>query len=528
MTPAVNRVARWAPHVVGMVVYGFAVCWFASNQQLWTDETTQLSGLRLDPVEVVRWLAGVDRQRFGVPGDRMPPLSYWIGWSWSQVFGLSEHSLRMLAALSVGVALLFLIETAQRCFGKRSAWVLALGCGLSPNWLTFGAEIRTYPLLLLASAIAFWAFSQLCEGPKERHARYWLLLAGSGLCAAYAHFFGLVMMGSLACASVLLIYRRALPWKLPALLSVAYGVLVVGLLPFLRSAVEMSQAPEAGPRAFQLVSAVRLVYRLLGGHPAVGFSLAASALVVVGTAGCIALTLSFSRLAVFPTCLAVSLFAGLGADLFAGVLSKGFDPFTAAYNIWLLPPVGLLFAGCIADERIGRAALFAKFALGAALLGTVLGAGNLLANPGVYAHGAARSIAARVKEAAGGDLGSVVVVHDAGESWGHTYFPLLFEFGTSVQQVLAKENPETHALSLERVPEGTPITLDEIRSKKLLFATTRNQGASELGRFVTSGQVPDLGRAELSRALAGSGCQKLGTQAYVALSSTEMSTLQCR
>ena len=68
--------------------------YFASRQTIWIDETTQLSGLTLSPVQVVPWLLGHDSYRFAVPGDRMPPMSYWIGWTWGKCFGSSEWSLR--------------------------------------------------------------------------------------------------------------------------------------------------------------------------------------------------------------------------------------------------------------------------------------------------------------------------------------------------------------------------------------------------------------------------------------------------
>ena len=50
---------------------------FLPHQSLWNDEATQLCGVGLDPVEVTRWLAGWSHHNFGIPSDRMPPVSYW-------------------------------------------------------------------------------------------------------------------------------------------------------------------------------------------------------------------------------------------------------------------------------------------------------------------------------------------------------------------------------------------------------------------------------------------------------------------
>ena len=61
---------------------------FLPHQTLWIDEVTQMAGLGLGPIGVVRWLLHPTLTDLGVPSDRMPPLSYWLGWLWAQAFGL--------------------------------------------------------------------------------------------------------------------------------------------------------------------------------------------------------------------------------------------------------------------------------------------------------------------------------------------------------------------------------------------------------------------------------------------------------
>src|SRR5262245_31798830 len=84
-----------AAQAILVVVTAFLAIGFAFRQELWVDEASQLSGLTLQPVEMLRWLAGHEWGRFGVPGDRSPPGSYVAGWIWSRTFGLSEISLRI-------------------------------------------------------------------------------------------------------------------------------------------------------------------------------------------------------------------------------------------------------------------------------------------------------------------------------------------------------------------------------------------------------------------------------------------------
>ena len=59
--------------------------WFLPQQAFWLDEATQLSGEGLGPWGVTRWLAGMDSHGFDQFPDRMPPLSYYLGWAWACV-----------------------------------------------------------------------------------------------------------------------------------------------------------------------------------------------------------------------------------------------------------------------------------------------------------------------------------------------------------------------------------------------------------------------------------------------------------
>ena len=58
----------------------FFVCavHFALAQNLWIDESTQLSGATLPLGRLFAWLTGTREPSFGVPPDRMPPISYLI------------------------------------------------------------------------------------------------------------------------------------------------------------------------------------------------------------------------------------------------------------------------------------------------------------------------------------------------------------------------------------------------------------------------------------------------------------------
>src|SRR5262249_38280768 len=84
---------------------------FARMQNIWLDEATQLSGITLNCWEMLRWLAGADQDRLGVPGDRMPPLSYLLDWLWLHLCGPSEIGFRLFhsAFVIAGVAALAVV-----------------------------------------------------------------------------------------------------------------------------------------------------------------------------------------------------------------------------------------------------------------------------------------------------------------------------------------------------------------------------------------------------------------------------------
>src|SRR5580765_5828134 len=116
---------------------------FAAQQEIWLDETTQLAGLSLGPARVLPWLAGADPGRFaGIPADRMPPLSYWVGWLWSQAFGRSEASLRALGVALGAAAALLVFASARRLWGRAAGYLAGLSFALSPNVIVSSVEIR--------------------------------------------------------------------------------------------------------------------------------------------------------------------------------------------------------------------------------------------------------------------------------------------------------------------------------------------------------------------------------------------------
>ncbi len=62
---------------------------FLEQQSIWTDETSQMSGLTLGPLHVVEWLLGKDYQ-LHVPFDRAPPFKLLDGATWRTLWPIHK------------------------------------------------------------------------------------------------------------------------------------------------------------------------------------------------------------------------------------------------------------------------------------------------------------------------------------------------------------------------------------------------------------------------------------------------------
>ena len=201
-----NSLLPSLPGLIALVVFSAL---FIPQQSLWSDEVTQMAGLTLAPVEVAKWLAGKDWFRFGVMGDGHPPLSYWLGWIWVQSFGLTETSMRYFGLFFSSLTLLTTGVLARRISGPIGQCVACLVFGLSPNMITLGVEIRSYPVFMFFSALAFLAFFLVVDRPTTGRFAFW---AAAMIAASYTHFFaGFLAAGLLSCGIVVFRDRTRRP-----------------------------------------------------------------------------------------------------------------------------------------------------------------------------------------------------------------------------------------------------------------------------------------------------------------------------
>ena len=176
--------------------------------------------------------------------DVHPPLWYSIVWLVEHTLGNSEFLLRLPAAVfGTGAVLLLWRIAGQLGFEPRTALVAGLIAAVFPGILYYSQEARMYTLLMCATLGAIWAILS----------NRWAWFALCGVAIVYSHNLGLLYVGVLGSAVLLL--RLPRPWlpMHPALLWKAWrgpllALIVIGLcwLPWLPSFLEQARGVKNG------------------------------------------------------------------------------------------------------------------------------------------------------------------------------------------------------------------------------------------------------------------------------------------
>lgn len=474
---------------------------FLPRQSFWNDEATQMVGLSLDPIGVVRWLAGYDPHDFGVSDDRMPPLSYWVGWLWSRLFGVSELAMRWLSVVCVAAATALVFEGGRRTWGLIPALAAGLIFGLSPNVIVQAVEIRAYSLLLLTSAGCFFCLSRLLIiSDSETLPRNWLVgLVVCGIAAMYSHFFGLVVCGGTLLTVLISAVVQGQRLGPPLAAIVAAGVAAMGLTPFVLASASLSGEGAGNEAAGKLKDLIRLTYRVIA-HPATSVSRVALASAGIGAALTISTALASARRDPVIRGLIVAIGSGLAVVVVTHLAQSAFAAASPHYNSWMLPGIALLLSSGLASRSriVWRAS-----ALGVSLLiaANFYAVGQLAIHGEYFAHGPHRQIRDLIDQ-----LGPerVTIIHDDPIDVAWTiYAPLHYDYGGAVPQfVLEQLEP------IERVApypaRGALFDPTELPAEYIVVVRSRIQWASEVVDQIHSGDR-SLAPGPVSRSLETSG-----------------------
>jgi hypothetical protein len=509
-----------SPIIIGVacVVTGIAAdALFLPHQSLYMDEAVQMAGLSLSPVEVIRWLAGRADVDVWVGRDRMPPLSYWAGWTWSRMAGLGESPMRWLGVTCVAIASVIVFATASRAWSLIVGVAAALLLATSPNVVMNSVEIRAYPILILEAAGIYACLIRYATSPPASRRRWLAGMVAFGIAAMYTHFFGLVALGGALVAALVLAKANGESVLTVMAAGGVAALAALGLAPFVLASAGLSEegALSAGGR---LAGLVRLGYRLFS-NPAMSISPVAVGLAatgfVLGIACGLAPKIRGERAA---TALALALASGGAVVVLAHLAQSAFEAAQPRYNVWMLPPLAILMAsGLAARARAVRATALAGIAM--SLAANVYADGQLALRGDHFAHSPYRPIAEIIRR-----LGprQVAVIHDVetaetARTWD-IYASIRTEFGREVRQfaldtggraadgVRAVEYPARKA---EYDPTALPF-------HDLIVVRSAGRSAREVAEQIRNGIVP-MGDGRVTRALlASGGWQRVEEATYLA------------
>ncbi|WP_174273812.1 glycosyltransferase family 39 protein, partial [Sphingomonas bacterium] len=230
--------------IVAALIFILLAGYFATLQNVWVDESTQLLGSALPPGRMIAWLAG-HPEPLGVPPDRMPPVSYAIDALCGRSLCGTVLGFRLLHMAIAAAAIAALVLLAAWRYGWLSAVVAGALLTLTPQMVQTGVEIRAYPLFFAATILQIILLYRLIE--REPLSSGGLIaFALAGVLAIYTHFFGVISSSALFSG---LIAARARSRREALWIGGAWALVLlsaVGIAPFVMGASAISQGVENG------------------------------------------------------------------------------------------------------------------------------------------------------------------------------------------------------------------------------------------------------------------------------------------
>lgn len=426
-----------------ILFFALACIWFAMRQDIWIDESTQLSGVTLSPGALVQWLAGTDTGRFGVPGDRMPPLGYLIDWAWWNGVSRSVLGFRLFHAALVVAALAVFAWTERTYVGGRWAVVGLIFLAVSPKTIQFAVELRAYPMLFAMACLQAALFLRMVARPGAPVTRSLIVFGLVCVATYFIHFFGVVATGAYF-GALLIRFLRTSPARI-VVAGVATLIPTLALEPFVTGATSLSDVPVIG------TSPVQYVLQLFAGSaylvlPVAGLMFIAGCVVLLALGVIGAGMRALNRRTEPVDHLIVVAALGIAATVLPHFFIRSFDTLKPSYSIWLLPVLALIIASG-ARSVAGRSVWIRRgvqLAVAALILGATVSTAIFLARADWYVHGPARAIAA----ARQGLPANTPIVYIGSDTYAYGYFPTVYLTQRRANQWLAEDG------GVRRLPDG--------------------------------------------------------------------------
>jgi hypothetical protein len=511
-----------------IVIFSIELYMFARAQDIWADETTQLSGITLSPREMLRWLLGTDEHHLGVPLDRMPPVSYMIDWLWLRLAGPSEFGFRLFHSAFVVAGVAMLAIAALRRMGTWAAMVVLAFSLLSPKLIATAVEVRAYPIFFAVTCAQVVVFLRLVSTPNRLNLKMLVAFTAFCLIAVYTHFYGFVS----SCAFFLALGCACIRSR-SSLIAVAIGFSIVviaslGIFPFALNSISVTKkitdsSPMSGNEIVvgeylrYLFGVLWFLFTLVGDNANM-ISIFGSVLFVAGASALLTAAMVVAFVHVRHgnprpfDWLSLSAIAGASVPLIAIILFKIFnvkifDPVLAKYSGWLFAPLTMLIAsGAISLtgfqpwDRGGRFG-----AVGSMFIGAVLATYVFFTHAAMFVHGPQGFVG----EIYDGVQGPKAIIYKDGDPWWFfSYVPLFFSHkGKIVQYGVA-----TDGTGLVQIGDvDSQLTAPRIRStiasyNHLLIVDVQRRTALEMRECLyQTGLCPNFAQGSVETLLTGGG-----------------------
>lgn len=477
----------------------FCALSFARAQAIWVDETTQLSGLTLGFAEQVSWLFGRMEHPFTVPADRMPPLSYWLGRIWANVFGLTEDSLRFLGIVAGVCAMPALFLAGRRVGGLLGGLFAVAFLFTSPSFVIQTVEIRAYPVFFCLSAWATCVFVHIVtqeKGTDDRRAM--IALTVLLVTMSYTHFYGVVASAFFFLALLVFCLSAQKPVKMLLICGAVGIILLAGVVPFVLRSVTMtgSATVDASGLYPALADALRLTFRLLTSPVlfARPFALGVALGGIVLLGSCLVLAL-LSRQQPWPRktllIILLPLVTGLvGLTLIRTQVST-FAILAPHYNLWLWPLASTALACTFALQGLWIRRVV-HVAAACVIAAQLAGLATLMTHKTLYSHGPAEAIAAQIDSP-----DTTLVVHDAEGLWAQSYFPLSYLTDGKMVQWLAYPDGRYERITKPGLVAIADPEAEQRTFKQVLYVQTGELDSMQLARITQDAQACHLAPTHL-------------------------------
>ncbi|MBM4466005.1 MAG: hypothetical protein FJ014_10720 [Chloroflexi bacterium] len=175
------KVAGWKVLPYLLVLVAFAVRLYRIDyQSLWRDEGVSLY---LAASSIPAILANR-------AGDVHPPLYFILLHFWTKLAGFSELSARFFSLFFGALLVPSLYSVVRKIFGTKTALATTAIAALSPLYVVYSQEVRTYALLPLCYLLIIYRLYRLARG-EELAWRHWLELAAVEVLCLHLHYFSI-------------------------------------------------------------------------------------------------------------------------------------------------------------------------------------------------------------------------------------------------------------------------------------------------------------------------------------------------